>query len=205
MKKKLDVIFVKFDLHRTSYTLPLKSEKRSENIQQNKEIVYRRNPIKRVVKNIKVSDTKDKNHYSFTGRILKIAYDINVDEHLDWNAKSIIATISKFNNTWIDINHIIKILIDLANLYANIKNQENSKYQLTIAVLFNINGEDDGVMSEKEFPITLSNNPNLTQSEIFNFNIRLTLENRIQSVETQKSCWNFLGNNTMEISINKPG
>ena len=50
---------------------------------------------------IKVSDTEDENLDCFTGRILKIAYDINRDIHHDKNAKSVLAITSKPINTGI--------------------------------------------------------------------------------------------------------
>ena len=54
-----------------------------------------------------------------------------------------------------------------------------------------------------ELPKTLIIIHNSTQSEIDNNNIHWTLENSIQSVETQESGWNFQRINTKEISFYK--
>ena len=52
----------KIDIHRASYSRHLKSKKHLEVIQQNKVIIPRNKPIKRVVKeDIKVTDTKVEN------------------------------------------------------------------------------------------------------------------------------------------------
>ena len=63
--------------------------------------------IKRIVKeDFEVSDTKLENLYYFTDRILKKAYDINLDNHHDNYANSIITISSNFINTGIDTIHI---------------------------------------------------------------------------------------------------
>ena len=74
----------KIDVQRASYSRHLKSKKHLENMSQNKVISPRKNPTKRVVKEvIKVSDIKVQNQCYFTDRILKIAYDINIDNQHD--------------------------------------------------------------------------------------------------------------------------
>ena len=76
-----------FDIHRASYSRHLKSRKHAENKQHFTVNIHR----KRVVKeDIKVSNTKVENQYYFTDRILKIAYDINIENHHDKHANSII-------------------------------------------------------------------------------------------------------------------
>ena len=174
----------KIDIHRASYSRNLKSKKHSENMSQNKVIIPRKNPMKRVVKEVfKVSDTKVENQYYFTDRKLKIAYDINIDNHHDKHANSMITITSKFNNIGIDISHINKLMEEISHIYAKLINQYKFKYQLTFFVLFSKYGEDNEITSEVELLITLSISHNLTQSEIDNINIQWTLKNRIQIIE----------------------
>jgi len=103
---------------------------------------------------IKVSNTKVENQYYFTDRILKVAYDINIDNHHEKHAISIITITSKFDNIGIDINHINRIMVEMANIYAKLINQYKFKYQLTFLVLFNKYGENNEIISEIELPIT---------------------------------------------------
>ena len=72
-------------------------------------------------------------------------------------------------------------------VYAKLKNQFNFKYQLTFLFLFSKYGEYIQIISGKELPITLSITHNLTQSEIDDNSIQWSSENRVQSVEKQKS------------------
>ena len=162
--------------------------------------------MKRVVKEAKeLYDTKVENQYCFTDRILKIAYDINIDNHHDEHANSITRIPSKFDNIGIDLIHINKILKEMSHIYAKLINQYKFKYQLSFVVLFNKCGEDDEITSEIELPITLSITHNLTQSEIDNINIQSTLGKKIQSVEMKQSGWNFQRINTMGIYFHKSG
>ena len=116
----------KNDIHRASYSRHLKSKKHLENISQNKVIVPRKKPIKRVVETkevFKVTDTNVENLYSFTDKILKIAYDITIDNHHGKHANSQIPITSKFDNIGIDINHINKIMEEMSYVYAKLINQ----------------------------------------------------------------------------------
>ena len=167
--------FCKIDIHRASYCRHIKSKKHFENMSKNKVIVPRKNPMKRVVKEVfKVSDTKVENQYYFTDRKLKIAYDINIDNHHDKHANSMITITSKFNNIGIDISHINKLMEEISHIYAKLINQYKFKYQSTFLVLFNKYGEDNEITSEVQLPITLGITHNLTQTEIDNINIQWT-------------------------------
>ena len=93
----------------------------------------------------------------------------------------------------------------MSHVYAELKNQYKFKNQLTFLFLYNKYREDKEIIPGKKLPITLSITQNLTQCEIETFNIQLTLESRIQSVETQKSGWTFQRINTMGTSFDKSG
>ena len=106
----------KKDIHRASYTRPLKSKEHLQNMTQIKVKVLREYPTKRNVKEeskVPDFDTNVENHYFFTDKILKIAYDINIENHHDKNAKSQITITSKFDNLGIDIYHIDKIMNEM--------------------------------------------------------------------------------------------
>ena len=65
-------------------------------------------------------DTKVQNHYQFTGRILKVAYDIKIDNHHDKNANSQKTITSKVDIMGIDMNHLNKIMEEMSHLYAKL-------------------------------------------------------------------------------------
>ena len=130
--------FYKIDTHRASYSERKERKKHSENIQQNKIFVLRRNPIKRIVKeDNKVSDTKFDNLFYFTNRGKKVAYDIIIDNHHDKHANSKITITSKVNTTGIEVILNNKTITEMSNLYAKFLNQYIFKYLLTVLVIFN--------------------------------------------------------------------
>ena len=130
--------FCKIDFHRTSYARHLKTKKQSENMIQNKVIIPRKNPIKRIEKRkINISHTKLDNLYYFTDGILKVAYDIVIDYHHSKHANSTIIITSKINNIRIDINHIHKILREMAKWFAKLLNQHKFKHQLNFSESLN--------------------------------------------------------------------
>ena len=129
----------------------------------------RKNPIKRIAKeDIKTSDTKVENLYYFTDRKLKIAYDININNHHDKHANSVKSITSKFYKIGVHMIHIKMIMIEMSNKTAKLMIQYIFKYHLTSLLLFNKHGEDNEKISEIELPITLSINHNLTQSDFDN-------------------------------------
>ena len=141
----------------------------------------------------------------FTDKILKIAYDINLQNNHKKHSNSQLTITLTIKNIGIDINHIFKIMEKLSHLYAKLINQYKFKYQLTFLLLFNKFGEDNEITSAKELPITFSVTHNLTQSRIDNITIQCDLENRIQSIEMKESGCNFQRIKTMTISFNKSG
>ena len=168
--------------------------------------IPRINPTKNFVKEVvKVIDINVEKHYYFTDKLLKIAYDISIENHHDKHGNSLIPISSKFDNIGIDKNHINKIRQEMSHVYAKIFNQNKFKHQLTFLVLFNKYEEDNEITSEIETPITLSIIHNLTQTDIDIINIQWDVENRIQSVEMKESGGNFQKNNTMGFSFYKIG
>ena len=173
---------------------------------QSNVVCPRKSPIKRHVKeDIKVSDTKDENLFFFTDRLLKIAFDIKIDNHHDKHANSIISFTSNFNKIGVDIFHNNKIKIEMSKIFAKLMNQNIFKNQSTFFVIFNKYGENNDKISEKELPNISNITHILTQSELGIIYIQWTLDNRIQSKEMKKSGWNFQRNNSMKISFYKSG
>ena len=84
---------------------------------QNVVVIHRQNLIK---EDIILSDTNVANLCSFTDRKPKVAYDVTLDNHHSKHANSKITYTSKFENIGIDINHIIKIMGEMANIYAKL-------------------------------------------------------------------------------------
>ena len=100
-------------------------------------VVPRKNPMKRVVKEqIKVpnNDIKDENRYYFTDKILKIAYDIKIDNHHDENGISQLITTSNFYNLGVDMNHINEFLKEMDHVYGKSINPKKFKNQVTFLV-----------------------------------------------------------------------
>ena len=91
---------------------------------KNNVIFHRKNPLKRIKKkNVNKSDTKVESLKVFTERILKVAYDITIDNHHRNHANSIETVSTKLNKTSNDINFCKKIMKEIAVLYTNLLNQ----------------------------------------------------------------------------------
>ena len=173
---------------------------------QDNVITPRKNPIKRIVKrNNLISDTKVKNLYYFTDRILKVAHDITIDIRHKNHANSETTTVSKFNIIGFDVIHINKKMEEMANIYATLTNQYNFIYQLSFSAIFNKFEEDGKIISQNELHITLSITQNITQSERDSIIFQWNLQNRIQGIETQESGWNFLRINSIKLLFYKTG
>ena len=65
-----------------------------------------------------VIDIKVETLYFFTDKVLKIAYDIAIDNHYDKHANSIVTITPKFDKTGIDVNLIIKVMEETSHVYA---------------------------------------------------------------------------------------
>ena len=73
-----------------------------------------KNPIKRVISHdIKISDTRVETQNSLIDRILKIAYDITIDNHHSEHAESQLTIASKINDAGIEMFHINIILKEM--------------------------------------------------------------------------------------------
>ena len=86
-----------------------------------------------------------------------------------------------------DINHIIKIIGEVAKIIAILLNQKNFKKQLTFFVIFNNYEEEEETINQIDLKITLGFTHILTKPEIDNNSVQRTLEKRIQSIEMQES------------------
>ena len=134
----------------------------------------------------------------FFGRILKVVYDITIDNHHSRPATSAVTITSKVDNIEIHMSHNFNIFKKMSHVYAKLLNQYKFTYQLFFLVIFDKYDEDNEVTSEIEISITLSITHNLMQSEIENIDFQLNLEKRIHSVETQDSGWKFQKTNSIE-------
>ena len=82
-------------------------------------------------------------------------------------------------------------MVEIANIYARLVNENKFKYQLSFLALFIEYGEEGEITSQKELPIILSITENLTQSDLSNIDNQCSLENRIQNIEMKESGWNY--------------
>ena len=137
-------------------------------------------------KKIIISGTKFESLHNFSDRIWKNANDINTDNHQSNHVSSQITIVSKFTNIGIHITYINRILEEMAKFYARLINQKN-KYHVSFLATFKKYGEDGELINQIELPNTLSMTRNLTQSEIDNIYFQWTLENGIQTIESQES------------------
>ena len=191
------------DIHRASFSRHLKSKKHLENIQQYKVVTWNENNKRNSEKNINLSDTKVQNQFYFTDRLLKIAYDINIENYHIKHANSTIPFTSKFNIIGIALIDIYKIMIERSNIYDKLRNPYKIICHLNFLVIFNKYGEDNEITPEIELSITLSITHILAQTELEKLNIQGTLETRIQIVEMKESGWIFQKINSMKISFYK--
>ena len=130
------------------------------------------------------------NPYYLTDRILKIAFIINLDSHHINHLNSKITI--KYNYLEIEKNYVIKIVKQMANIYARLSNQIKFKYQTVFSARFDKQDEDDQVLDEIELYINLKYHKNSTQSDIDNNDVRSQLKKKqIENQETKDSGWRF--------------
>ena len=223
--RKCDICNV--DVHRASYNKHL-SKKHIEKIKQNEMIIPEwlfREPIENKIEKIynpislknlarnkinlddkqlnKELAKKMINPYYFTDRNLQNAYKINLDSHHINHLNSKLTISSNFENTGIEFRFIIKILREMAIIYARLINQYKFRYQTVFSARFDKQDEDNQILDGTELFISLNINQNLTSSDLDNINITIPLERQIQQQEMKDSGWRFDKINSMTIFFYK--
>ena len=202
----------------------LRSKKHFENMKQNEMIIpdwlfrepvenkinkiYNPKSLKQLAQNnIRLDDKqlnkelarKMINPYYFTDRNLQVGFKINLDSHNLHHANSKLTIIPNYPEFGIEVRYINKILKELAVIYARLINQYKFKYQTVFSARFDKQNEDNQVLDETEFFITLNMNYNITQSDIDNIDISSPLEHQIQKQEMKDSGWRFDKINSMTV------
>ena len=87
----------------------------------------------------------------------------------------------------------------MSTINAGLINQFKFKYQVVFSASFYKQDEDDQVLEEIELFFRLKNNPNLTQLDINNFDVRYQKERRKWKQKTKDSDWRYHKINSLTI------
>ena len=215
------------NVHRASFAKHLRSKKHLENVEQNEMIIpdwffkEEKSPIKKKIQKVynpktlkQLAGAKIKlddkelaklmiNPYYFIDKNLKIGFKINLESHNFSHANSILTILPKFSEFGIEFRYINKIVKELSFNYARLINQYKFKYHTLFSASFYKINEEDQRNNEIELYINLKINNNLTESDIYNIDVRSQLEHQIQMQELQDSGWIFDKINSMKISFYK--
>ena len=212
------------DIHRASYMKHTRSKKHLENMKQNDMIIpewlfkgpvenkinkiYNPKSLKQLARNnIKLDDkqlNKDLakkmiNPFYFTDNNLRVGFKINLDSHHINHLNSKLTITPNHPEFGIEFRYINKIMKELFIIYARLINQYEFKYQTVFSARFDKQNEDNQIPDETELFINLSNNHNLTQTDIANIDIVSSLDHQIQQQEMKDSGWRFDKINSMTI------
>ena len=212
------------DNHRASYMKHNRSKKHLENMKQNDMIIpewlfkgpvenkinkiYNPKSLKQLARNnIKLDDkqlNKDLakkmiNPHYFTDNNLRVGFKINLDSHHINHLNSKLTITPNHPEFGLEFRYINKIMKELSIIYARLINQYKFKYQTVFSARFDKQNEDNQILDETELFINLSNNHNLTQTDIANIDIVSSLDHQIQQQEMKDSGWRFDKFNSMTI------
>ena len=118
--------------------------------------------------------------YYFIHENLRFGFKIILESDKINHAKSLLNIIPNFPDIGIDIRFFNKILKGMATIHARLISQYVFKYHIIFsASFFRVNEEDQG-SDETELFINLSNNKNLTETDIHNIDVKSQLEHQLQ-------------------------
>ena len=210
------------DVHRASYVKHMRSKKHLEKIKQNGMIIpdrlflepvenknkkiYNPKSTKQLARdNIRLNDKqlnkelakKMLNPYYFTDRNLKVGFKINLDSHHINHTNSKLTITPNFPQFGFEVRYINKIMETLSVICARLINPYIFKYHTIFSARFDKQTEDNQVLDETELFINLNINHNLTQSDLYNFDVKSQLEFQLQQQEKKDSGWRFDKINSM--------
>ena len=145
------------------------------------------------------------NPYYFIDDNLKIGFKIDLESHKIIHANSILTITPNFPDIGIETRYIIKILKEMATIYARLMNQYKFKYHILFSASFYKIDEEDPRSDETELFINLNINEDLTESDNDNIDVKSQLEHKIQIQETKEAGWIFDKINSMKIKFYKTG
>ena len=203
------------NVHRASLAKHLRSKKHLENVEKNEMIIpdwffkEEKTPVKKKIQKVYNPKTliqlarekfelDDKelakimiNPYYFIDKNLKIGFKINLESHNFSHAISILTILPKYAEYGIEFRYINKIVKELSVIYARLINQNKFKYHTLFSASFYKINEEDHRYNHIELYMNLTNNNNLTESDIDNIDVRSQLEHQIQMQELKDSGWIF--------------
>ena len=145
------------------------------------------------------------NPYSFTHENFKKGFKINLNSRNVEHANSLLTIEPNFSDIGIETSYVNKILKEMTTIYARLINQYKFKYHILFSASFYKINKEDRRNIEIELFINLSNNHNLTETDIDNIDVKSQLEHQIQIQETKESGWIFVKKNSMKIRFFKTG
>ena len=131
------------------------------------------------------------NPYYFTDRNLKVRFKIYLDSDFNNHTTSKLTITPNYPRFGIEVRYINKITKELSVIYARLKNQYKFKHQTVFSARIDKQNEKNQLSDETELFINLNINPNLTQTDIDNIDVKSPLENKIQQQELKDSGWRF--------------
>ena len=145
--------------------------------------------------------TKMINPYYFIDKNIKIGFKIILQSHNINHANSLLSVIPNFPDIGTEARYIIKILEEMATIYARLLNQYKFKYHILFSASFYRINEEDQRSDEIELFINLNINNNLTETDIYNIDVKSQLEHQMQIQETKEYGWFFNKINSMKIGF----
>ena len=141
------------------------------------------------------------NTYYFIDENLKIGFKIDLESHNIIHANSILTITPNFPDIRIETRYIIKVLKEMATIYARLMNQYKFKYHILFSASFYKIDEEDPRSDETELFINLNINNDLRESDIDNIDVKSQLVHQIQIQETKESGWIFDKINSMKTKV----
>ena len=127
------------------------------------------------------------NPYYFTDRALQVGFNINLDSHIINHANSETNIKPNFPELGVGTRYINKILKEVAAIYASLRNQYIFKNQTVFSPRFDEEDEDVQIIHEAEFCRNLNINHKLTESDIYDIDIKSPFEEQIQKQDLKSS------------------
>ena len=129
------------------------------------------------------------NPYYFFDENLKVGFKINLDSHTLHHTNSKITIIPNHPEFGIEVRYIIKIMKELAVIYARLINQYKFNYQTVFSARFDKQDEENQVLDETELFVNLNINHKLIQSDLDNIDVVSQLDYQILQQEMKGSGW----------------
>ena len=145
------------------------------------------------------------NLYYFTERVLQIGFHITLGSHQFNHTKSKKNNKPNYPELGIKLRCINKSIKELFVFNARFTNQNKFKYQTFFSARFNEKDEDNQVLDETDFFISLNINQSLIETDLDKSDIKSPLDHQIQIQEMNELGWRCDKINSMTLSFYKTG